>query len=420
MTIMNVGRLRITARARLTALYAGLLLIAGSALVATVYLLMHQVLGDRLNSAFIEAAPGMQSPVSDQTTDAQEWEAALRGVTDAAGAAPAQQSISIASHATAVAEKATFEQLLIRSLVALAVFAVVSAFLAWWMSGRVLRPVHAMTSTARRLSGENLDERIALEAPPGELKDLADTFDGMLDRLQGLVEAQQRFVANAAHELRTPLAVQRAAVEIGLADPTPEKVARVRTKLLGVADRSEQLIEGLLLLSASDQGLDRSERVRADKVVDDAIADHLAAAERIEVTVVSHLEPILVDGDSTLLGHLVRNLLENALRYNVRGGRVDVRLGLDGLEVSNTGPEVPADIVPHLFEPFRRLHPRRHAPGEGAGLGLSIVDSIARAHGGRVSAHTNPTVGLSVWVTFGGPTAPAVAMSGADPASAGS
>ncbi|GAA2599758.1 HAMP domain-containing sensor histidine kinase [Actinomadura fulvescens] len=389
--------MRITARARLTALYGGLLLVAGGGLVASVYFLMRRSLADRLPTAIMTAVP---RPA--------EWAPATpaRPAQTAASARPGEfaqhaDTISVTRAATA-AEDTTYEQLLIVSLIALAIFAVVSVFLAWWMAGRVLRPVHTITATARQLSGENLGERIALAAPPGELKDLADTFDAMLDRLEGLVSAQRRFVANAAHELRTPLAVQRAALEIGLADPDPVQVARVRTRLLNVADRSERLIEGLLLLSAGDQGLDRPEPIDATETVEGVVAEHATEAHDRDITVESHIEPVRLEGDPTLFRHLVRNLLENALRYNVRGGRVLVRLDATGLQVRNTGPEVPADVVPHLVEPFRRLHPRRHARGEGTGLGLSIVDSIARAHGGEVIARANPGGGLSIRVTFGG------------------
>ncbi|MFI0449544.1 sensor histidine kinase [Actinomadura sp. 6N118] len=408
--------MRITARARLTALYGGLLLVAGGGLVASVYFLMRKSLADRLPAAITTAVPAGWAPaVAAKPTQPTQGKGALPDTetvpdTEAALGTEAVPGMTAEAargravtlvRATTAAEDTTYEQLLIVSLIALAIFAVVSVFLAWWMAGRVLRPVHTITATARRLSGENLEERIALAAPPGELKDLADTFDAMLDRLQSLVSAQRRFVANAAHELRTPLAVQRAALEIGLADPDPARVARVRSKLLNVADRSERLIEGLLLLSASDQGLDRPEPIDAGEMVEGIVAEHAAEARDRDVTVESQIEPVRLEGDPTLFRHLVRNLLENALRYNVPGGQILVHLDDEGLKVRNTGPEVPSDVVPHLFEPFRRLHPRRHARGEGTGLGLSIVDSIARAHGGEAVAQANPDGGLSIRVTFG-------------------
>ncbi|MBO2445768.1 HAMP domain-containing protein [Actinomadura barringtoniae] len=354
---------------------------------------MRRELGTRLPSAIsTTAAMPLNSTVDfRRAVPAQQM--------DANGVAQLQKgkTITIARLAN-VTQDTALQQLMIVSLIALAVFAVLSVVLAWWMAGRVLRPVHTITATARKLSGENLSERIDLKAPPGELKDLADTFDGMLDRLESLVSAQQRFVANAAHELRTPLAVQRAALEIGLADPSPERVARVRSKLLNVADRSERLIEGLLLLSTSDQGLDRTELVELDEVVERVASEHEPEADARDITIDTRTEPVRVDGDPVLLGHLVRNLLENALRYNVPGGRIDVRLDRAGLTVSNTGTEVPDEVVPHLFEPFRRLNARRHKRGEGTGLGLSIVTSIAHAHGWEATAAANPGGGLTVSV----------------------
>jgi len=383
--------MRITARTRLTALYGGLLLIAGGGLIGLVYFLMRRELGNRLPAALsttaavpLDSTVAFRPAVPAQRLDAESAAQLQKGHT-----------ITVARLAN-VTQDTALQQLMIVSLIALAVFAVLSVVLAWWMAGRVLRPVHTITATARRLSGENLSERIDLKAPPGELKDLADTFDGMLDRLEGLVSAQQRFVANAAHELRTPLAVQRAALEIGLADPSPERVARVRSKLLDVADRSERLIEGLLLLSTSDQGLDRTELVELDEVVERVAAEHQPEAGARDIKIRTRTEPLRVDGDPVLLGHLVRNLLENALRYNVPGGRIDVSLDPAGLTVSNTGAEVPDDVVPHLFEPFRRLHARRHKRGEGTGLGLSIVTSIAHAHGWEATAAANPGGGLTV------------------------
>ncbi|MEU7551648.1 HAMP domain-containing sensor histidine kinase [Streptomyces sp. NPDC044571] len=282
------------------------------------------------------------------------------------------------------------------------------------MAGRVLRPVGVITETARRLSGANLHERIGLKAPPGELKRLADTFDGMLDRMENLVGAQRRFAANAAHELRTPLAVQRAAAEIGLAgDPPPEKVARIRTRLIGVADSSEHLIESLLLLAVSEEGLEHTSPVDLAALA----ATELAAAEPgagpagppQDPTVVRGLAPLTVAGDGTLLGHLVRNLLANAVRHNRPGGRLELSTSADGvLRVSNTGPVIDPADVPRLLEPFRRSAERRHTAGEGAGLGLSIVASIARAHGARLAAEANPGPegGLTVRVRFPLPEGP--------------
>ncbi|WP_049569118.1 HAMP domain-containing sensor histidine kinase [Nonomuraea sp. SBT364] len=272
---------------------------------------------------------------------------------------------------------------------AVGVLTLVSLLAGWLVAGRLLRPLHRITATARRLSLSTLHERIALTGPQDELKELADTFDEMLDRLERSVEGQRRFIANASHELRTPLAVQRAAIEIGL----PPGVGEIRDKLLLHNRRSERLIDALLLLAQAEHGLRERTPVALDEVT------RLVLAERTDgrVTVTARIEPCIVDGDAVLLNRLVTNLVDNAVRYNRPGGAVAVTVDGGGLTVSNTGPEVPEDRLGDLFQPFRRLHTTRE---QGAGLGLSIVASIANAHGGRAAARPNPGGGLEVTVSF--------------------
>jgi signal transduction histidine kinase len=265
----------------------------------------------------------------------------------------------------------------------------VSIWGGWWLAGRTLRPLGRITATARRLSLANMDERIALKGPKDELKELADTFDAMLDRLERAVTAQSRFVANASHELRTPLAIQRAAIQIGLADPTPDRIERFRAELLEANRRTERLIDGLLVLAHSEHGLDDVEAVRFDRVV----ADVVAGFPRVTL----QSQPTSVIGDPVLLTQLVTNLVDNAVRHNVPDGSVEVRVTPDGgLVVSNIGPQVPAERIPELFEPFRRMTPDRTLSADGSGLGLSIVASIARAHAMTVTARPNPGGGLTV------------------------
>ncbi|MGW7270389.1 sensor histidine kinase [Streptomyces sp. NPDC054864] len=397
----RIGRLS-SERARLTALYGGMLLLAGALLTGLVYFLVRQGLYSTISTAVTTAVPARRlNPPWRMPTPAPSASPARRMPADGITDNDITQGLAV-TKISDVAEQAALSRLLTVSVIVLFVYAALSILLAWWMAGRVLHPVAVITGTARRLSGENLHERIALDAPPGELKQLADTFDEMLGRIEQLVSAQQRFAANAAHELRTPLAVQRAAAEIGLAgEPDARQVARIRTKLISVADDSEHLIEGLLLLATSERGLERREPIALD-VIADAVAEGLAdrAAER-DVTVCVDAEPLTVLGDGVLLDRLVHNLVANAVDYNVKGGRVEVRTGPEGVEVTNTGPVVPQETVPHLFEPFRRLQERTHARGEGAGLGLSIVAAIARAHGAPATAEANGKGGgLTVRVRF--------------------
>ncbi|MFD7322066.1 sensor histidine kinase [Streptomyces sp. NPDC059875] len=391
-------------RARLTALYGGLLLLAGALLTGVVYFLVKEGLYSSISVAMTTAVPAQRLQDLPDATPSPLWKEAVPA---SPGPVPpgtiTTRGLAITRELSDAAEGAALERLLTVSLIVLAVYAVLSIALAWWMAGRVLRPVAVITDTARRLSGENLHERIALAGPPGELKRLADTFDGMLGRMEQLVSAQQRFAANAAHELRTPVAVQRAAAEIGLAgEPSPERVARIRAKLIEVADDSERTIDGLLLLASCEQGLRERRPVAVHEVLERAVDALAGEAGERRVSVSVDARPLTVRGDAVLLDRLAHNLVVNALRHNVPDGRVEVRTGPAGIEVTNTGPVVPPDTVPLLFEPFRRLTERAHAPGEGAGLGLSIVDSIARAHGATAEAFPNAAGGgLTVRVRFG-------------------
>ncbi|GAA2069726.1 ATP-binding protein [Streptomyces albiaxialis] len=385
-------------RARLTALYTGLLMLVGILLTGLVYVLLEQGLDSRLGVAVSKAVPAHSTTEWKQSTAPMRTQPARR--TDTGGA-------ELAAKVGDAAGDAALSRLLTVSGVSLAAFTVVSAVLAWWMAGRVLRPVGVITARAKRLTGANLHERLALRVPRGELKELADTFDQMLDRIEHLVAARQRFAANAAHELRTSVSVQRAAAEIGLAnDPPPEKVARMRRKLIENADASQRLIESLLLLAVSDQELANREPVALHEVTADCAANLEEDAARRAVTLdVEAGQPLPVVGDAVLLEHAVHNLVSNGIRYNHEGGTVRVRVGRNALEVVNTGPLVPPADVPLLFEPFRRAEQRSRGAGEGAGLGLSIVASIVRAHGADVQARANREGGMAIRVLFPQPTA---------------
>ncbi|WP_061293691.1 ATP-binding protein [Herbidospora cretacea] len=273
--------------------------------------------------------------------------------------------------------------------VAIVVMAVVSLAVGWFFAGRMLRPVHRITATARRLSLSNLHERIALAGPRDELRELADTFDEMLARLERSVEGQRRFIATASHELRTPLAVQRAAIEIGL----PDDVGPIKGKLLAANRRSERLIDALLVLAQAEHGLDAPAVVDLDEVVRFAVAE----LDHGDVTVTTRTEPCEVLGDRTLLHRLVTNLADNAVRHNVPGGTAAITLAGGTLRVVNTGPVVPPERFGDLFAPFRRIGTTRT---QGAGLGLSIAAAIAGAHGASVQASPHPGGGLELVVDF--------------------
>jgi signal transduction histidine kinase len=413
-------------RARLTTLYGALLILAGVLLTGLVYLLLRNSLPASIGVAVAKAGalPDADRNAPLSQTSSPHLSSGQTGAKSPGTSGLARPShgldLAVTKQLSAVVNQAALKRALTDSGVALGLYAIASVGLAWWMAGRVLRPVGVITARARRLSGTNLHERLRLRAPPGELKELADTFDGMLDRIERLVAAQQRFAANAAHQLRTPLTVQRAAAEIGLAgDPAPHTVARIRRKLIENAQDSERLIEGLLLLATSDEGIAHREPVKLDDVVSQVVTTLAPEAQRKTITVDVDTESAIVEGDAVLLGQLVHNLVSNALIHNHRGGTVRVRVSTHDVagagagatnvgvvtagpvvEVANTGPIVPADSMSCLFEPFHGARERRYSPGQGAGLGLSIVASIARAHAATTTATPNPHGGLTVRVTF--------------------
>ncbi|MFJ6464863.1 sensor histidine kinase [Streptomyces sp. NPDC091387] len=300
-------------------------------------------------------------------------------------------------------------QLLIWSAASLLVMTACAVGVGWWTAGRVLRPVHAMTAKARRLSEHTLHERIASSGPDDELKELGDTLDALLARLERAFDSQRRFIANASHELRTPLATQRTAIQVGLDDPTPDDLVRTRQTLLDNNRRSERLIEGLLVLARSERGLAKGEREDVDLAR--VVAEEAGRYPGVTVGSV----PCAVLGNRMLLAQLVANLLANAVTYNVPGGTVEVSLTTGGgsgvLRVRNTGPVVDGADIPGLFEPFRRGEGKDRM-GRGSGLGLSIVRSIALAHGGTVTAVPGPEGGLAVTVRLPVDQEPAATQAG--------
>jgi signal transduction histidine kinase len=279
---------------------------------------------------------------------------------------------------------------------------ILAVALGWIVAGRALAPLKEITATAKRVSEERLDERIALTGPRDELRELAETFDAMLDRLAEAFDSQRRFVANAGHELRSPLTVIRTEADVALANPDAdvEELREVARAVLEATDRTEALLEALLVLAHSQQGLLRSERVDLAGAVETAIAGVAPEAASRDVMLLPDLHPAFVLGDRRLLERLVANLLENGVRYNRPGGgvRVDTRSEPSGavLRVVNTGPVVSPEAVARLTEPFQRLE--RAAGDGGSGLGLSIVRAVAEAHGGAVHLRAQPAGGLEAEV----------------------
>jgi signal transduction histidine kinase len=306
----------------------------------------------------------------------------------------------VAEAALAQLRTDALHRLLVEYVLALGVMTMISVAAGWLLAGRALRPLRQITATARRVSGENLGERIALVGPADELKELADTFDGMLERLHSAFASQRHFVANASHELRTPLAIMRTEVDVALADPDAD-VAELRAMgdaVRDTVDRCERLIESLLMLARSEAATGGEEPVDLASIAAYCITDLHSRSEHVGVTVDDQLEPCWTRGEPGLLERMIANLIDNAIRHNIRGGFLTVSTssaeGRAFIRVANSGSQIDPAEAESLSEPFRRLD---RAVG-GLGLGLSIVRSVAEAHGGALALSARDAGGLDVLV----------------------
>ena len=392
-------------RLRLTLLYGGLFLLAGAALLGITIGLVRAnfnlpvtlpVDDPNVAGRVLIVGPGVL-PASGGGATGETETFNLRAI--------AQPDPDVLIAYRREVQAAAIRQLWIRSGIALAVMAVLSIALGWVVAGRVLRPLTAITATARRLSAGSLHERIALRGPPDELKALADTIDGMLARLDRAFSGQRRFVANASHELRTPLAITRTEVDVTLASrsATIEDYRAMAERVRDANERSERLIESLLVLASSERELRTPEPVDLSEAAAESLDAAKPEIDRRGLTVRHILDEAPVLGDRNLLERLVANLVENAVGHNADGGWVEVGTGRDGsrikVSVANGGPVVPPEEVDSLFEPFRRLGGRTRSD-RGVGLGLSIVRAVATAHGGTVHAEARQDGGLVVTVSL--------------------
>ena len=388
---------RASVRMRLTLLYVGLFLASAAALLTITYLLVDQQLPQVTTSSGVIAIQGQDAGFG---ADAGTGTVTGCGPSTALGPQACQlQAVAIR------AGRGTLDQLLIESGIALGIMAVASVGLGWLMAGRVLRPLRTITATARRISARSLHQRIAMTGPDDELKELGDTFDQLLGRLDASFRAQRQFVANASHELRTPLARQRTLLEVALRDreATNASLRAACERALAAGEQQERLIGGLLLLARGERGLDRFEPVDLAAVAADVLAARQDDARARQVSLVPSIMPAAAAGDPGLAERLVANLVDNAIRYNTTDGRVEIsvgtRAGRPFLAVVNTGPVIPPDQMARLFRPFQRMDPARRAPG-GLGLGLAIVGAIAAAHGAELRAVTRVTGGLAIEIVF--------------------
>ena len=382
-------------RTRLALLYAALFLASGSALLALTYGLV---------AASLPAPASAPAPGFDKNQLAKLSVACKQPHPDAGTVAACKRAFSAGAGAGAESvRQRALNSLLLFSLLGLGVMTVTSGGLGWYVSGRVLRPVRAITETARRASDQHLGERLALTGAQDELKELADTFDDMLERLDLAFAAQRRFVANASHELRTPLTVMRTAIDVALAKPnrTTQQLEDMAARVRRSVDRAENMIEALLVLAISDQGVTSSELLDLSAVAEDALELAAPGITRLGLTVEADLGPAETTGDQQLIERMVWNLVDNAVRHNEPGGWIRVTTGRypggATLRIANSGTVVPAGAVPTLAEPFRRIQKRT---GGGVGLGLSIAQSVSTAHGAQLDIRSQPEGGLDISLTL--------------------
>jgi signal transduction histidine kinase len=388
-----------TIRTRLSLLYAGAFFLAGTALIVAIYLYLGVVLDRQFSIRLVnEDIP------------------AAEGQLGSPGVLPPRDLMIEAERISVQVRQArlnTLDTMLLVSLGLVGILTVIAGIIGWLVAGQALQPLREITATARRVADRSLHERIALTGPRDEIKDLADTLDEMLERLDRSFDSQRRFVANASHELRTPLTISRTLLEVALLDTDADpKVKQLGTTLLAVNQRHEKLTDGLLTLASGEQRAAEFHPVDLAEVAGHVAAELRPIADKASIAVETTLAPAIVSGDAFLLERLIQNLIENAIQYNLpESGWVRVRTitGTETVElvVENTGPIVPAYEVPGLFEPFRRLASTERLAGasrtavvRGAGLGLSIVRTVAESHGGKVEATPRADGGLVVRVRF--------------------
>jgi signal transduction histidine kinase len=394
-------------RLRLTILFATLFLVSGAGLLSVTYLLVSQATGDVVIGTNPDGSSFVVGANAKTTANSPQVVTTTRGRPGTHATSAQLKAQAVRDRFVATKQRAAaLHQLFMKSGVALALMAAVSILLGWIFAGRVLRPLRTITERAREISASNLDERVALAGPDDELTQLADTFDDLLGRLETAFSAQRQFVANAAHELRTPLTRAQTLGEVALGDPaaTVDSLRASHARVLAAGRQQERLIEALLTLARSERGLDEREPFDLASVTAAMLHGRNREAKRRGLYVHATLEAAETAGDPRLAERLVANLLDNALRYNVEHGRIDVtttaRAGRALLSVVNTGPTIPPKEVDRLFRPFQRLGAERTDQSDGLGLGLSIVRAIAAAHQATLRGEAQPNGGLEIEVGF--------------------
>jgi signal transduction histidine kinase len=386
---------RYTIRLRLAVLYGGVFSVSGTLLLALLFLTVRYsshsaiVSGEGVAARLVEP----HAHVSGSTLSVVPESAAVR------------QAKQLGAEAVNV-NNSDLHHLLIFSGVALVIMMVASMALGWFLAGRVLRPLQTITATARAISVSNLHQRLALKGPNDELRELGDTFDELLGRLESSFEAQRQFVANASHELRTPLTLERAILEVTLADPNAD-VGGLRAaceRVLAIGEQQEHMIDALLTLARSERGLQRREPLLLQSILSTVLVERGEDFTLRGLRLETGLGDAPTSGDPRLIERLVANLIDNAIRHNTAAdGWVAATSTLeDGqavLRVRNSGPTITPEQLEQMTRPFHRLA-ERTGHGDGHGLGLSIIEAIATAHGAAIALAPLPAGGLQAEVRF--------------------
>ncbi|MEU9230275.1 HAMP domain-containing sensor histidine kinase [Streptomyces massasporeus] len=432
------GRRRVTLRARLTLAYGALLTLVALTLIALLYGFMRYV------PVYSETMESPGAPSRGTAGVGAGWKSpakslAIRGrcdedrslagllseirwlLTSTADPGPQSFVCRSADGADAGADTwvTTFQvttkedflrELLLFSAVALAVLLLIALFLGWIVAGRMLAPLQRVTATARGIAGSTLHERITPTGPKDELRELAETFNDMLERLDRSFDAQRRFASNASHELKTPLTGMRAILQVALAAPEEYRLQDVGPKLLTLTTRSADILSALLTLARADQGGIGRRETALEGVVRETAAQHRAQARELGVALTVDAAPARVTGNPVLLGQLTANLVSNAIRHNHAGGTAEVRVERDPgqgpvrLVVRNSGRRFSRKEIDMMREPFHRLDTRQAGRAgrgpTGHGLGLAVAESIAQAHAGELHIASPPEGGLEVTVTL--------------------
>jgi signal transduction histidine kinase len=377
-----------TLRIRMALLYGTLVLLIGAALMATSYILLDRALGQNRLPANI------QDPATFKGSDGKLY-----------SFNPAKDQMAVRHDA--------LSYLLNNGLLYFGVIVLIGSIGGYLLARQALRPVARITATARQLSTKTLSERIGLGGPDDELRELADTFDDMLGRLDAAFGSQKRFVANASHELRTPLAVIQTELDVTLSDPhaAADELRRMGEVVREATNRAQRLVDALLALARlqgrEGQALELSEPVTLNELIPNAVAAARAEAATRDITITIEGEPVHTTGDPRLLERVIGNLVENGVRYNVPGGWVRIETVAEGtgpnrvskIIVMNSGVAVLPEEVDGLFDAFRRGG-RARTGQRGAGLGLSIVRAIVDAHHGAIQATALSAGGLRVEISL--------------------